>query len=517
MGPAVRKTKSPWGTEMKKSIQLCLLIFLGILTGCALGPQSVLESQKPSPDGIPARIIKESENVGTVQKEFVNSLQSSVPREIDVEPLRPEYDPLKDHIVSFSAVDEDLQTVMYSLARAVGMNLIIDPILNKEDMRVTLNFEKVSAATVLREILNNFDLYYETTDNIIRIRTFEERTFRLNFLDTNLNAAFDVGGDVLGAGETETASGLKGSFRLSGKGGTKPNPYDIIEDMVKRVTSKKGGTHSLNRLSGILYVKDTPAVIKSIATMINQFKDRMAKQILIEARIIEVDLSDGYRYGIDWDMLRNEIHTKSMLNSARWSRTGFILSGVTGAFTSNATIQMFNTFGDAKIVSNPTIRTKHGQPAIISVGSSITYKEKVKTTRTLDTVTGDEETTEVEVSTVFDGLILGVIPFIEQEGKVTLLINPIKSDVDRNSLVPEKIGDQDISLPEVSIKEISTTIGVNDGDIVILGGLIDKRKSKSNEGVPVLSSIPILGYFFKYDIMSDETRELVILLRVSIL
>jgi len=501
---------------MKRLIILFAVMIPFIFAGCVPGPHSMLEPEKPSPDAIPSNMARESDKLDGIQKELLDSLQKTAPRNIEVEPVMPVYDPLEDHTVSFSAVDETLQTVLYSLARAVGMNIIIDPRIKDETKRVTLNFEKVSAATVLREVLNSFDLYYEVTQNIIRIKPFEEKIFALNFMDTNTDIIFDVGGDVLGAGEKKSTTGLSGNFKLSGKGAKKPNSYDVVEDMVKQVISAKGGKYSLNRLSGSLYVRDTPAVLRAIATLINQFKERMSKQILIEARIIEVNLSDGYKYGIDWDMLRNEIHTASMLNSAAWSSSGLVLSGVTGAFTSNATIKALNTFGDSKIVSNPSIRTKHGQPAVISVGTSLTYKEKVQTTRYTDSGISSRDSTEVDVSTVFDGLILGVVPFIEQNGNITLLINPIKSDVDLESLEPEGTGEESVSLPRVSIKEISTTIGLHSGDVVILGGLIDKRKIKTNKGVPFLSSIPLIGYLFKNEVMANETRELVIVLRVTI-
>lgn len=89
--------------------------------------------------------------------------------------------------------------------------------------------------------------------------------------------------------------------------------------------------------------------------------------------------------------------------------------------------------------------------------------------------------------------------------------------MDRDSLIPQTVGTQDISLPEVNIKEISATIGLNSGDVVILGGLISKRKTKNNEGVPFFSSIPLLGYLFKAESLTDESCELVIVLRVSII
>jgi len=502
---------------MKRLMVVAMILVFFFFAGCTLGPRPALEIEKPSTDSLSKEVVKESEELGKNQEDLRDSLEKITPRKVDVEPVMPVYDPLEDHIVSFSMVDEDLQFVFYSLSQAVGINLILDPSLREEERLITLNFDKVPASVVVKEILTIFDLYYEIDQNVIRIKPFEERIFRLNFLDTNVATSFDVGGDVLGAGETETANGLSGSFRLTGKGANKGNVYDVIEDMIKSVISKRG-MYSLNRLSGSLYVKDTPAVIKSISKLINYFKEMLSRQILIEARIIEVSLSDGYRYGIDWSLLRKEAKTVTKVNEASWALgTGLIISGVRKAFTIDTAIDALRTFGDAKIVSNPSIRSKHGKPSIISVGTSYTYKKSVETTSTFEATT--RETTDVEVSTVFDGLILGVIPFIDKDGKITLLINPIKSDVDLESLKPESVGtdtNQSISLPIVRIKEISTTIGINSGDVIMLGGLIDKREIKENKGVPFLSSIPLLGYLFRNDVKTEEVRELVIILGVSL-
>jgi len=152
------------------------------------------------------------------------------------------------------------------------------------------------------------------------------------------------------------------------------------------------------------------------------------------------------------------------------------------------------------------------------VGNSITYKKSVSVTRD-QTQVDLSETTQVEVSTVFDGLILGVVPFIEPNGRINLLINPIKSDVDTESITQlEAVGkDITISLPRVGIKEISTTISIHDGDVVILGGLISSEDVKKDRDVPGLSKIPVLGYLFKNDYTTKERRELVIILNVHIL
>jgi MSHA type pilus biogenesis protein MshL len=476
----------------------------------------MLHPQEHHPDEIPAQLETASRELAAAQALRRQKLEATGPREVALAPVLPAYDPLADQKVSFAVVDEELQMVLYALAEAVDMNVIVDPQVHTAERRLTLNFRDVSAATVLREILAAYDLYHQVDGRIIRVKPFQERIFRLNFLDTIVNASFDVGGDVLGAGETDTASGLAGSFKLSGQAAAKSNPYDTLEVMLKPVLSK-GGRYALNRLSGSLYVKDTPQVIHSVARLIQHFKETLGRQIQIEARIIEVALGDEYQYGINWEALRNLSDGATLLNSASWSLgNGLLLTGQSGEWSLGSVVDALNTFGDTTVVSNPSIRSKHGKPAMISVGTSFTYKKSVETTTTSSSSQTDT-TTEVEVSTVFDGLILGVVPFIEDNGRISLMINPIKSDVDIESLEPEAVGDgQSISLPEVRIKEISTTIDLHNGDVVILGGLIDKETVTANKGVPFLSAIPVLGYLFKNELSREEIRELVIILSVNL-
>ena len=505
---------------MKYFRVLVWILFAFFVAGCIQGTSSVKKHRKAYQDKARDIVVSDYEKLTDFQKDIFNSLEKTAPAKSEIKPIMPVYNPLEDQIVSFSMVQEDLQMILYSLARAVGMNLIIDPAVSMEERRLTINFEKASAAAVLSEILGANDLYYEIEKNVIRVKPFQERIFKLGLLDTEVTTSFDVGGDVLGASETDSASGLSGSFRLKGKHGKGGNSYDAIEKQLKQVISK-GGIYSLNRLSGSLYVKDTPAVIHSISKLINNFKEMMSRQILIEARIIEVILSDKYEYGIEWNMLRdiNSTSKEINFNNAAWaSQTGLALGGVFRDWTINATVDALNTFGDAKVISNPSIRSKHGKPSIISVGTSFTYVKSI-TTETSSTSSTDRDRTDTEISTVFDGLILGVIPFIEDDNRISLLINPIKSDVDKASLEPVAAGGgtNKISLPEVHVKEISTTISLGSGDVIILGGLIDKGKVNLTKGVPFLADIPVIGYLFKNELQVEEVTELVIILSVTII
>ena len=315
---------------MKLLAWLSLLLFVLGTGSCSHGPSSMLNPKEHHPEEIPAQLGTISNELAEAQAFRRDTLEETRPRTIALTPVLPVYDPLADQKVSFAVVDEELQMVLYALAEAVDMNVIVDPQVHTAERRLTLNFRDVSASTVLREILAAYDLFHQVDGRIIRVKPFQERIFRLNFLDTIINTNFDVGGDVLGAGETDTASGLAGSFRLSGQGGAKSNPYDILEDMVKPVLSK-GGRYALNRMSGSLYVKDTPHVVHSVARLIQHFKETLGRQIHIEARIIEVALGDEYQFGINWEALRNISDSATLLNSASWSLgNGLLLTGQSG-------------------------------------------------------------------------------------------------------------------------------------------------------------------------------------------
>lgn len=501
---------------MTRTLIAAIALLLFALEGCSYGPSSIFNPKTHEPEKIPQQITDESKKLDQIQKAFREALEVSTPAPIAVEPVAPRYDPFEDQTVSFSVVDESLQAVLYSLSQAAGVNIIIDPQVSVEERKLTLSFEKASASVVLNEILSAYDLTYQTEGNVIKVTPYAEKIFHLDFLDTNIEGKFDVGGDVLGASEADSSVGLSGRFQLTGKTTAKNNAYDVLSTMIRPLVSQ-GGKFSFNRLSGSLYIKDRPTVIRAAARLVHHYKAMLERQILIEARIIEVSLSDKYQYGIDWSILRDLDNASTELTSAAWSLgDGLVMAGTSGDFSINTAIDALNLFGDTKVVSNPTIRSKHAQPAIISVGTSYTYKKSVETTRTT-TGTTEDVSTEVEVSTVFDGLILGVVPFIDKSGRITLLINPIKSDVDQGSLEDEEVGEGlSISLPRVSIKEMSSTIALNNGDVAILGGLIDKRRVTDNRGVPFLSAIPLLGYFFKHEDERDEIRELVILLRVRL-
>ncbi len=312
-------------------------------------------------------------------------------------------------------------------------------------------------------------------------------------------------------------------------------PSDVID--------KRNGTYVLDSVAGTLFVKSTPAKVKAVERLIDNLKSKLTRQVVIDARILEVTLSDSFSFGIDWNYVANELVNDSILGlNIGWNGQSsspvisipdnFISSssdapsvisqnGTTvsqGTHLLDATIEALETFGGIKVISSPHVRTKHGQPTLLTSGRMVKYVDSVE--RNLDNTSSgvDSISYTVETAKIFDGIMLGVLPFINADGSVDMQIFPIKSQVDESSLSLVEVADGVyISLPEVDIKNISTSVRVRNGETVILGGLIDKEHDKTDGRVPGLGQVPLLGWLFQQRERGELVRELVIIMHVQVL
>ena len=181
-------------------------------------------------------------------------------------------------------------------------------------------------------------------------------------------------------------------------------------------------------------------------------------------------------------------------------------------------INALRSFGNIEVLSNPSIQVRNGTPALLTVGTNSTYV--ASSTSFITNPGGGASTTSssVQTNSVFSGVMIGVIPFIGEDGKVDLLVNPMQTDVNPSSLQLVQVGGGNfVSLPIVDYKGMSTTLILRDGDTVMIGGLIDQRRSLNDQGAPGLSDIPFVGWLFGNQSRTHSNRELVMILRIKIL
>ena len=282
--------------------------------------------------------------------------------------------------------------------------------------------------------------------------------------------------------------------------------------------------------AGLVVVSANPSELKAVKTFLDSAQQRLTKQILLEAKVLEVRLADEFQAGIDWSILGSSKHWRSDIwrdgDSGRkdWSsyvgRTG-VVDGITHIvfrdsehFNLGVAVNLLQEQGDVSILSSPRITTSNNQKAVIKVGSDEYYVTGVES----NTVTSSTGTTisnpTFEYTPFFSGVSLDVTPQIKDDGSVLMHIHPavIKVEEQVKTIV---YNGQTSSLPmaKSTIRETDTVVQANSGDVIVIGGLIEERKVDETSKVPLLGDIPYIGNLFKSTDKVTEKVELVILIR----
>ena len=266
--------------------------------------------------------------------------------------------------------------------------------------------------------------------------------------------------------------------------------------------------------SKTIIVEDIPENIKKVETILS-FLDRAPRQVMIEAKILEVSLTDEMSMGVNWEQLLGDVRIGTGGFSTAISPAippavpfspvpgegkGVFANVITGAgswkqFT--AALNALQTKTKVNTLSTPKILAIHGKPARVQVGGQQGYKE------TTLTATGAAET----VKFLETGTILDITPYIDDEGSVLLNVNPSINSVTIDAAT---------GIPTVISTAVSTWLLAKNGETAFIGGLIQDRKSRTREMIPCLGSIPGLGVLFGRTLRGTGKSELVVLITPTI-
>jgi MSHA biogenesis protein MshL len=491
------------------------------------------------------------------EKEATTPLEAVKPAEHFAPAKVEKLNPLKGKTITLTASNAAFTDVFAAIAERAGLDLVVDSRLQagsgtdlsgetadagKEKQTtkgpiilppVSIAFNRTPLEEALENVASALHIFYNVSGRTLSIKGTDSRTYHLNFLSSQKQTTMSVGGDVISSStsnfSSDSSGGSSGSNGLSGEFSIKDTipvaTSDIctqIEDHVKS-TLTGDGSYSINRALGFLEVNDRRDAIDRIDAYIKTIKTYYNSQVLITAKIIEVSLKDKSQYGIDWssthlnvnDIVFNPIQQNLALSTNNLT-PALVIQASSDKHGFEAAMNALQEFGDIKVLSNPRIRVTNGQPALISVGTNSSYIQEIKLTTTTTEGGPTITTPEVTVGSIFDGIMLGVVPNIDLDtGSVNLSITPIKSRVEK--LEERTISGNVYTLPTVGLEEASTQIRVKSGNIIALGGLISKNLTHENKSIPILGSIPGLGYLFSQQTMGVETAELVILLEPVIL
>jgi len=287
---------------------------------------------------------------------------------------------------------------------------------------------------------------------------------------------------------------------------------DVLSQITEILTTNLGDARIDERTNKII-VRDTAEKVARIAEVIKEF-DQKDRQVLIEAKILEIDLSDRYQMGIDWEFFFSKesaikFQQELSLDPTRGGKLKVgTASGVDRDYSS--LIELFQDIGNVNTLSSPKITAINNQESKILVGTRQPYA-------TTSTVSSESTTTTAEQVTFVDvGIKLYVTPTINSDGYVTMKIKPeVSSVTDTYPIGGEDAGGN--TVPVVSTTEAETAVMIKDGSTIIIAGLIKDKQDKTVRKVPIFGDIPVLGKLFQSIDDNKTKKEVVILLTPHII
>ncbi|MBV5327651.1 MAG: pilus (MSHA type) biogenesis protein MshL [Chlorobium sp.] len=308
--------------------------------------------------------------------------------------------------------------------------------------------------------------------------------------------------------------------------------YSAMIQQATRQTEADLASFVIDKNIGMITVTAKPVSLKHVEDYVNNLKKELYRQVSIEAKIIEVYLQDNSKIGLDWSNILKDYNltgTVSFGNNGQvypyktpsdpTSQANTFVSKVTiDALNFNVLLNALNEQGDASVISNPKLTVVNGQAALISIGEDRAYIKTV--TKTVSGTGTDSDTTyTAEVGNVVQGISMGVMANIISDKRIMLHLTPITTDLVGNTIPYRTFGNEglEVGLPDVRVREMSTMVQVDDGEMLIIGGLIDTVEAKDGKFAPGLGSIPGIKYLFGYEETRKEKRELVILLTPRII
>ncbi|BBS85442.1 pilus (MSHA type) biogenesis protein MshL [Aeromonas media] len=303
--------------------------------------------------------------------------------------------------------------------------------------------------------------------------------------------------------------------------------------------------------AGLITVRAYPKELKAVREFLDQSGEHLKRQVVLEARILEVALNEGYEQGVDWSGLTaswdgnkgiptvaqpiltapgsnpayNLLNGAGSLGTSLVGATNPIFKAIGGGagFTItdgnfNVAVSLLKTQGDVNTLSSPRVTATNNQKAVIKVGTDEYFVTNASTTTTTSGNSAPIVTPNVELTPFFSGIALDVTPQIDEAGRVLLHIHPSVIDTEEQSKTIN-VGTADplvLPLAKSAIRESDTVVQANNGDIIVIGGLMKTDKQEIVSKVPLLGDIPWVGEAFTNRRESTKKVELVILLKPTV-
>lgn len=541
--------------SLTKSSGVLVLVLIGLtfFAGCAPAPRG----------GEPLESINRSLDAPVATSSTAEIKPPPPPPEIRsalipaARPISAEAESAESASFDIAASEVPAREFFMSLVEGSPVNMVVHP-----DVKgfISIDLKNTTVAEVLEVINNVYGYPYFKTGTIYQVMPIglQARTFQVNYLnlvrkgtsETRVSSGqvtqVETNGDSSDS-DSSTSTGTVSGSRIETE--STADFWSELSNAVQSLIGSEGGRKVvIQPQASVIVVVAMPDELQLVEEYLKTIQSNLQRQVVIEAKVIEVRLSDGFQSGINWAALATDdgeqrgiagqLGGGTALGNTGLSETtgnavdffsnsllpdGLSSSAFGGIFSLalnfnefEAFIELLQSQGDVQVLSSPRISTVNNQKAVIKVGSDEFFVTDISSDTTTGTSTSSS--TDVTLTPFFSGIALDVTPQIDREGRITLHIHPTVSEVIDQTKEINVFGvNQTIPVAFSTVRESDSVVHAGSGQLVVIGGLMQDKTVTEESGVPVLSKLPGVGSLFRHTKTGSSKSELVILLRPQVI
>ncbi|MEZ8719924.1 pilus (MSHA type) biogenesis protein MshL [Vibrio pomeroyi] len=518
--------------------KLVVAILVSSLVGCSMGHRDPVEIKESLNESI-------NEANSKALHELPSSVQDDLMPQLDSDSASPGMETVKRFRIQAKGVEA--RTFFASLVKGTEYSAAIHPSVSGN---LTLNLTDVTLDEVLAVAQDMYGYDIEKRGKVIQVYPAGLRTVTIpvDYLQvkrsgrslTTITTGTISNSDNSSSSSSSSDSNSSNSSNSSNTSNSTSNGGTEIETtsesdfwpqleaaVAHLIGSGDGQSVVVTPQASVITVRAYPDEIREVREFLGISQKRLQRQVILEAKIMEVTLSDGYQQGISWSNLSKSIGSGGVVidrpggTLPPLDAISSLLGGQTNVTISDgsfeAVLSFMDTQGDLNVLSSPRVTAANNQKAVIKVGTDEYYVTDLSSA----VGSGDNANVapEVELTPFFSGISLDVTPQIDDKGSVFLHVHPAVIEVEeevKELNLGSTTGVVQLPLAKSSIRESDSVIRARDGDVVVIGGLMKSNTSDVTSKVPFLGDIPALGHLFRNTNQLTQKTELVILLKPTI-
>ena len=461
-----------------------------------------------------------------------------------------------------------------SLVDGTADNMIVHPEVSGT---LTLDLKNVTTEDVMATVRDVYGYEYRNSHGVYQVfpARMRSQVFTVDYLDLKRQGGSRTrvssgqvtqSSDKSGSSNNNSSGSSSGNSNQSGTSGSDNNSgnqsqasfsgaqvttrtesdfWEDLEDSLKLVIGEEEGRRVItNPLSGTILIRAMPRELLDVEEFLDTLQGAVERQVIIEAKILEVELNDRFQTGVNWNALIDfggNYETKigqvgggtvfdngvselagtvlplkdlSLSNGAGAFGGVFALQAHLGDF--NTLIELLKTQGDVQVLSSPRVSTVNNQKAIIKVGTDEYFVTDLDVNTDVAVGVGTQSA-DVTLTPFFSGVALDVTPQIDEDENITLHVHPAISRVTADNkdigISTSDDGSFNIPLAKSTIRESDTIVRARDSQVIVIGGLMQELVTDDVASTPFFGDLPVLGHMFRHTRQVSTKTELVILLR----